>query len=88
MLYSVEVRLIGGNLAASLTQMRTWLDHQRFEPDAFRHSIGGAGITFRVDFKHETEALKFARAFGGRMIGIPVRQNEDADPLWPTTVDV
>ncbi|HEX5455316.1 MAG TPA: hypothetical protein VFX06_16120 [Stellaceae bacterium] len=82
MLYTVEVRVIGGGFGASMRQMRTWLDHRRVEPDAFRHSIGGAGITFRVDFKLEPEALKFARAFGGRVIGVPVMQEGAADPLW------
>lgn len=72
MLYTVEVRLIGSEIAASMTQMRTWLDHNRFEPDGFRQSSGGAGITFRIDFKVEQEALAFADAFAGRMIGVPL----------------
>src|SRR5260221_3968902 len=68
MLYTVEVRLIGGEFIGFMTQMRTWLDHRRIEPDAFRHSSGGAGVTFRVDFKVETEADAFASAFGGPLI--------------------
>lgn len=84
MLYTVEVRLIGGDMTTSMTHMRTWLDHQRIEPDAFRHSSGGAGITFRVDFKSETEAMAFGRAFGGRMIGLPASV-PGAAALWPTS---
>jgi hypothetical protein len=83
MLYTVEVRLIGRDLVASMTEMRTWLDHQRVEPDAFRHSAGGAGITFRVDFKREPEAMDFARAFSGRIVGMPTWEADEARTLWP-----
>ena len=86
MQYTVEVRLIGGNFITSMTQMRTWLDHQRIEPDAFRHSSGGAGVTFRVDFKLEVEAAEFARAFGGRLIGLPPATISGPNLLWPTAV--
>lgn len=70
MLYTVEVRLVGGNLLSSMSQMRTWLDHRRFEPDAFRYSAGTPTTTFRVDFKTEPEALEFAEAFRGRLLGV------------------
>ena len=82
-MFTVEVRLIGGNLMTSMNHMRTWLDHQRVQPDAFRHSAGGAGITFRVDFKLESEAVAFARAFGGRLIGLPITTQREA-ALWPS----
>jgi hypothetical protein len=81
MLYTVEVRLIGGDLITSMSHMRTWLDHRRLEPDAFRHSSGGAGITFRVDFKLEEQALAFARSFGGRLIGLPATDHRQP-ALW------
>lgn len=86
MLYTVEIRLIGGDFIASMAQMRSWLDHQRIEPDAFRHSSGGAGVTFRVDFKVEAEAGAFARAFGGRLIGLPPAPSSSSNPLWPSAV--
>jgi hypothetical protein len=79
MVFTVEVRLIGGDLVTSMSHMRTWLDHQRIEPDAFRHSSGGAGITFRVDFKLENDAAAFARAFGGRLVGLPAHREAS---LW------
>ena len=84
MLYTVEVRLIGGDLITSMSHMRTWLDHQRVMPAAFRHSSGGAGITFRVDFKLEQEAFAFARAFGGRVIGVPPAASHRHPVLWPS----
>ena len=84
MLYTVEVRLIGGEFMTSMAEMRTWLNHRRIEPDAFRHSPGGAGVTFRVDFKIESEATEFARAFGGRLIGLPLPSPNKA-ALWPSS---
>ena len=80
MLYTVEVRLIGRDLTPSMSEMRTWLDHHRFEPDAFRHSRGGAGITFRVEFKHADEAAAFAEAFDGRVIGSTCHARREPAP--------
>jgi hypothetical protein len=52
---------------ASMTRMRTWLDHNRVEPDSFRHFAGRSGVVFRAEFKLETEAKAFAEAFDGRL---------------------
>jgi hypothetical protein len=65
MLYTVEVRRIGVDLAASMAEMRTWLDYHRVNPTVFEHSLGGPGIAFRVRFRQEGDALAFAKAFGG-----------------------
>jgi hypothetical protein len=50
-------------------QMRTWLDHLRYQPGAFRSSSAGGTIMFRVEFMVEAEARAFAQAFGGRVLG-------------------
>lgn len=71
MLHTVEVRLIGGDLLAAMSEMRTWLDHHRYEPDAFRCSRGTPITTVRLDFKLADEATAFATAFGGRILGSP-----------------
>ena len=47
-----------------MSAMREWLDHQGFEPAAFRHTVGLRGIVFQVEFAVEVEAIAFARAFG------------------------
>ncbi len=83
MVFMVEVRLIGGDLITSMTHMWSWLDRQRMEPDAFRHSSGDAGITFWVDFKLESDAVSFARVYGGRLIGLSLATQREA-PLWPS----
>jgi hypothetical protein len=66
MLYIIEVAVDAGNLARELSQMRTWLDHMKFQAVGFRQ-IPGANIC-RVDFEGEQEAAAFAKAFGGRVL--------------------
>jgi hypothetical protein len=63
MLYIVEVGIAAENLAHELSQMRTWLDHMKYQAIGFRQ-IPGANI-WRVDFKSEQEARAFAEAFCG-----------------------
>jgi hypothetical protein len=80
-MFVVEVRIIGRDVMRSMTDMRSWFDHNHIAPDNFRHSIGGAGITFRAEFKLQKEAGAFAAAFAGRVLGAP---NSSAEPqqLW------
>jgi len=72
LLYTVEVQLIGGGLPTMLSDMRTWLDHNRVEPDSFRHFSRADKFVFRVEFKLEAEAGAFAKAFGGRVLPAPL----------------
>jgi hypothetical protein len=69
MLFTVEVRLIGDDLPSFMGQMRTWLDHKHCEPDGFRCSKGSPATAVRLDFKIEQEALDFADAFRGHLLG-------------------
>ena len=71
MQYLVEVSVSDGGLVSSMAEMRTWLDHQRIEPQGFRHRRDSARIMFQVDFGSEPDAVGFARAFGGRVVGKP-----------------
>ena len=64
--YIVEVAIDAGNLARELSQMRTWLDHMKFEAISFRQ-IPGANI-YRVDFEGEQEARAFAQAFACQVL--------------------
>lgn len=52
-------------LQDEMQNMRTWLDHQRYEPATFRQSRAASGIMFYVYFEAEVEATSFAAAFGG-----------------------
>jgi hypothetical protein len=65
-LHVAEVAVQPGNWAHELSQMRTWLDHMKFEAIGFRQ-IPGANIC-RVDFEAEREAKAFAQAFGGQLL--------------------
>jgi hypothetical protein len=71
LVYTAEVRLLDADLSTVLCDMRTWLDHHRCEPEGFRHCTGGGEVRFLVDFKAESEAQAFAKAFGGRLSGAP-----------------
>jgi hypothetical protein len=64
--YIVEVAIEAGNLALELSQMRTWLDHMKFQAIGFRQ-IPGANI-YRVGFEGEQEAKAFAQAFTGQVL--------------------
>jgi hypothetical protein len=66
MLYIVQVAMKHENLALELNQMRTWLDHMKFEAIGFRQ-IPGADVC-RVDFQREQEATAFAQAFAGQVL--------------------
>ena len=68
MLYIVEVAVGGGNLALELSQMRTWLDHMKFQAVGFRQ-VPGANIC-RVDFEGEQQARAFAQAFAGQVLTV------------------
>ena len=66
MVYIVEVAIDGERLAHELNQMRTWLDHMKFQVMGFRQ-IPDTNIC-RVDFAGEQEARAFAQAFTGQVL--------------------
>lgn len=66
MLYNVEVAIEVGKLAQELSQMRTWLDHMKFQAIGFRQ-IPDTNV-YRVDFEGEQEARAFAQAFAGQVL--------------------
>jgi len=68
MLYIVEVASGRGDIAAVMSNMRTWLDHHRLQPVIFLQRPGRDGVTFRLEFRTEAEAGAFVGTFGGRLI--------------------
>ena len=66
MLYIVEVAIEARILADELSQMRTWLNHMKFEAIGFRQ-ITGTNV-YQVDFEGEREATAFAQAFAGQVL--------------------
>ena len=73
LVYTAEVRLVDADFSTVLCDMRTWLDHHRFEPESFRQLSRDGGVRFLVDFKAESEAQAFATAFGGQVSGAPLQ---------------
>jgi len=69
MTHIVEIRAAGNDASVTMSDMRVWLDHFRYEPDTCRQFSRGAGVLFRLAFKIEREAVAFAAAFGGRVLG-------------------
>jgi hypothetical protein len=69
MQYIGEVCVSGRELVNSMAEMRTWLDHRRIEPHGFRQCRDSTGIMFLVNFNDEPDAIGFARAFEGRVVG-------------------
>lgn len=67
MLYVVELRRGREELSTLMARTREWLDSQRFEPDAFRCTTDPEGITCRLEFKVESEAIAYAQTFGGEV---------------------
>lgn len=67
MLYVVEIRRGREELSTVMARTREWLDRQRFEPDAFRCITDDEGITCRLEFKLEGEAIAYAKTFGGEV---------------------
>jgi hypothetical protein len=57
-----------GEIASEIRQMRTWLDHQRYEPSRFTYDLKDGTAIIRLQFKLREEAELFARAFHGRVV--------------------
>ena len=74
MSHIVVVSAAEGDLSTGMTDMRTWLDHHKFELDGFRYTPDAEEVVFRLELKFESEAKAFAQAFGGRVIGEPEAQ--------------
>jgi hypothetical protein len=70
MLYVVEIGRECDSMAKAMSDIREWLDVRRFEPDAFRCNTDEERVTFRLEFKIESEALACASAFGGRLSSV------------------
>ena len=70
MLLPVEIRRADKELTHLMSEMREWLDRNRFEPDSFQQSVTANGIVCRLEFKVPEEAKAFAAAFGGQVTAL------------------
>jgi hypothetical protein len=72
-MFLVEICIPKGTkntLTVGMTAMRQWLDHRRFEPSIFRHTLTSRGFIILIDFKLNAEAVEFSRNFGGRILSM------------------
>ena len=67
-MHIVEVAIEAGKLAHEFSQMRTWLDHLKFQAIGFRQ-IPDTNVC-RVYFEGEQEARAFAQAFAGQVLNL------------------
>jgi hypothetical protein len=74
--YTVETRIIGGGLATAMADMRAWLDQRRLQPNGFRQRDDGPAAILQVSFNSEHEAVSFAEAFAGQLLGTNVKLRE------------
>jgi hypothetical protein len=71
LLFTVEIRLVGGDLGRMMGEMRNWLDRRKVVPHAFRESGCPGGMALHVEFNAPTDADDFASRFSGRVLGTP-----------------
>jgi hypothetical protein len=64
-MHIVEVRRVGRDLAGPMGRMRSWLDDHQILPRLFQLRR----VVFHLEFEAEAEAIAFAGAFDGRVIG-------------------
>ena len=69
---TTEVSLLDDkDFTRRLTDMRVWLDNQRYEPSKFTYFFLDPGMKIRVTFDIDCEAEAFARKFGGSLLDTP-----------------
>ena len=64
--YIVEIEIDTVNLARRLRDMRSWLDHVKFDAIGFRKTPDTN--IWRVDFERAEEARAFAEEFAGEVL--------------------
>jgi hypothetical protein len=67
-MHIVELDREGNDIAATMEQMRTWLDRVRVQPALFTISLSRERTVFRVALSSINDARAFARAMGGKLV--------------------
>lgn len=68
---TVEIRVSSSQLFKHMSEMRGWLDSQRFEPSLFKSTGLGAETTITVVLGTSAEAEAFAKLFAGSITSTP-----------------
>src|SRR5690242_10511973 len=70
MLYTAQVHLDAGDLAAEISQVRGWLDDRGLDLKTFHYRVRDEHVRLRLDFSSLADASAFAEAFGGVVLGV------------------
>ena len=65
-MYAVEIHLPRGELSRKMSEMRTWLDRNRFESSTFSCRNADYKVLVSVEFRAAPQAAAFAERFAGR----------------------
>ena len=69
--YTVQIRLDGERLSASVAEIWKWLDERQLELPKFRYRMTEAeDVAFRLDFNTLSDAAAFGEAFHGAVLGL------------------
>ena len=66
LMYAVDIRMRPEELSRRMSEMRMWLDENRFEPSTFSCHDQSFGVLVSVKFRIAQQAEAFAERFGGR----------------------
>jgi hypothetical protein len=69
-LYTVQVRVDGDNVAAEMSEIWEWLDQNQVDPEVFRYRMTAEDVRLRIEFGALSEASAFAEAFSGSILGV------------------
>jgi hypothetical protein len=65
-MYAVEIHLPRGELSRQMSEMRIWLDQNRFESSTFSCRDADFDVLVSVEFRAARQAAAFAERFAGR----------------------
>jgi hypothetical protein len=65
-MYAVEIHLPRGELSRQMSEMRIWLDQNRFESSTFSCRDADYDVLVSVEFRAARQAAAFAERFAGR----------------------
>ena len=65
-MYVVEINLPLGELSRQMSEMRIWLDRNRFESSTFSCRNADYEVLVSVEFRAARQAAAFAERFAGR----------------------
>ena len=69
--YTVQVRLDGERLSASVAEIWKWLDERQVQPPMFRYRMTAAeDVALRLEFNSMRDAATFSEAFHGAVLGL------------------